>query len=142
MAIIKPSTYIMGIIVFTFFIVSGMTMIMEMKTVKPGFAEEDSFTSFNNTFNKYQDLTTAVNKSGSFLEQQPQFGVFGGLNALVESAWNTLKLLGTSFSFMNDVFNGLHTVFGIPAFVGGLLILAVVILIVFAILSAIFRLDI
>ena len=139
---LKPSGYIIAILVFTFFLVGGITMIMEFKSVDPTFASEPEFNSFNNTFNVYDDIITQVNQTQGFTDSAPQFGAFGALNALVESGWQTLRLLGTSYSFMNDVFNGLHTVFGVPAFIGPLIIAAVAIVIVFAILGAIFRTDI
>ena len=105
----KISKYLIGVTIFMFFIVAGTTMIMELKNSKSSFASDPEFNSFNNTFNKYDELNKQVNKTkAGITDAEPSWGVFGALNALVETGWQTLKTIFSSFGFMNDVFNGLH----------------------------------
>ena len=137
---VKPSHYIIGILVFTLFIVGGVSMISILRQTDDTFASEERFEQFNSTFNVYNDVESKVGQlEDSVTNQEVDLGVFGVLNALINSAWQTLKLSISSFSFMNAVFLGTHTVFGVPAWVGGLLILAVSVMFVFAIFSAIFQ---
>jgi len=143
MAEILPRHYIIGIILFTLFIIGGIAMIGEFRTVDSSFVDNNKFASFNNTFNVYDDVTTEVGGlKGNIENADTDFGLFGVLNSLISSAWQTLRLLFTSFGFMDAVFNGLEGFLGVPGWVGALLILLVTVLLVFAIYSAIFQRDI
>ena len=139
MGALKPSTYLLAIIMFTFFIMAGVAMMGEFRKSDVNFMTDTNSKAFNNTFNKYTDLTTSVtNLQTSVTDAGSDWGVFGVVNALVGSAWNSLRLLFTSFSFMNGVFAGLE-MFGIPSWVGGLATLTVTVILAFAIFSAIFN---
>jgi len=98
--------------------------------------------AFNDTFNVYNSLTTSVGSLQSSVEDTEQdWGIYGVVNALVGSAWNALRLLFSSLSFMNAVFVGLG-LFGVPSWVGGLATLAVITIIAFAIYSSIFKAEV
>ena len=141
MALVKPSTYIIGTIIFTFFMMAGLTMMGEFRNVKPTFASDPEFSSFNNTFNKYEDLQSSVDSIDPS-DSEPNFGLFGPLNALIETSWNILKNLGTTFNFMGDIYGGMSSIFGIPPFVGVILSMLVAIIFAFGLYAAVFRLDI
>lgn len=137
---VRPSTYIIGILVFTLFIVGGVSMMTIFRDADPTFADDPKFNEFNQTFNVYGEATEKIGDLGSGITDADQdFGVLGVLNGLILSAWQSLRLLLTNFAFMNSVFNGLSTIFGVPAWVSGLLILAVTVMFVFAIYSAFFQ---
>lgn len=138
----KPSTYIMGIIVFTLFIVGGMSMMSIFKESNSDFANDERFAEFNDTFNVYEQTTSKVNDLGSGITNaDTDFGVLGVLNGLILSAWQSLKLMITSWSFMNVVFGGMSTIFGVPVFIPGLLTTAITVMFVFALYSAFFQRD-
>ena len=142
MGTLKPSTYILAIILFTFFIMGGVALIGEFRSADPTFMSDPQTVAFNSTFNRYSSLTTSVNSlQSSISDAGNEWGVFGVLNALIGSAWNALRLLFSSLSFMNAVFLGLG-MFGVPSWVGGLASLVVVVIIAFAIYSAIFRTEV
>ena len=143
MADVLPRHYITGIIIFTLFIIGGIAIIGELTHEDAGFVDDEKFSSFNDTFNVYDDITTEVGDLRSDIEDaDTDFGLFGVLNSLISSSWQSLKLLISSFGFMDAVFNGLESFVGIPGWVGGLLILLVTVLLAFAIYSAIFQRDI
>lgn len=138
----KPSQYIIGIIVFTLFIVGGVSMMAIFRETDSTYASDDKFAEFNETFNVYEDLTDNVNElSSGITNADSDFGALGVLNGLILTAWQGLKLMITNWSFMNGVFNGLTTIFGVPAWIPALIILAVVIMFVFALYSAFFQRD-
>lgn len=138
----KPSTYIIGIIVFTLFIVGGVSLMAIFRESDSTYADDPKFTEFNNTFNVYEELTDNVNDlSTGITEADSDFGALGVLNGLILTAWQGLKLMITNWSFMDSVFNGLTTVFGVPAWIPALIILAVVIMFVFALYSSFFQRD-
>jgi hypothetical protein len=140
MAEVLPRHYLFGVIVFTFFIVAGVSMIGIFKSNNPAFATGDDYTRFNETFNQLDDVSTTINKlEGGITEAETDFGAFGVLNSLISSGWNTLKLMFSSFDIMNDAYNGLSDIFNIPAWIPGLLILAVTVMLAFTIFSAIFQ---
>lgn len=139
---IKPSTYILAIIAFTFVIMAGIGLMGEFRKGDATFMTDAQSKQFNSTFNRYDDLTTSVNNIQSSVDDSGNdWGIWGTIGALTGSAWNALRLLFTSFSFMNSVFAGL-TMFGIPAWVGALGSLVIIIIIAFAIYSAIFTTDV
>ena len=140
---VLPRHYIFGIIAFTFIIVGGGVMLSEFTSVNPTLLDDPKYTKFNNSFNTLNDITSSVDGIQSGINgTSVDSGTFGVLNGLINSGWNSLKLLYTSLGFMNDVFRGLTTSFGIPAFIPTLLILFVSVLISFAIFSAIFQREI
>lgn len=139
---LKPSTYILAIIVFTFFIMGTIGIMGELRKSDPTFMSDPQSAAFNSTFNRYADLTSSVESlQNSTQNSGTEWGIVGALNALIGSAWNSLRLLFSSLSFMNAVFGGLQ-MFGVPAWVGALAGMVVVVIIAFAIWSAIFRTDV
>lgn len=139
---LKPSTYILGIIFFTFFILGGVTMMGELRQSDATFMADENTQAFNRTFNVYTSLDTSVSSLQSSVEDAGNdWGIFGVINALVGSAWNALRLLFSSLSFMNAVFVGLG-LFGVPSWVGGLASLTIIVIIAFAIYSSIFNSEI
>lgn len=135
--------YLIGIIVFTLVIVGGVSMIGIFRESNPSFGDTDKYTQFNRTFNKMDDITTQVNNLENTIEnEEPEWGVFGVLNALISSGWNTLKLMFNSLDFMDDAFEGVSSFFGVPAWIPALVSLIVTIIIAFVIYSAIFQRDV
>lgn len=136
----SPRTYLYGIIIFTFFIVGGVYILSELTTQNPSVTNSTKYAQFNSSFNKLEDVSSNVGELEEGLTgSETDFGAFGALNALISSAWQSLVLMFTSFDFMNDVFNGLTSVFGVPAWIPTLVILLVTVMLVFAIYSAIFQ---
>jgi hypothetical protein len=140
MAEVLPRHYLFGVLAFTLFIVAGVSLLGIFKAQDPSFATDDSYARFNASFNQLEDVSTTVGAlQTGITNSDTDFGVFGVLNALISSAWQSLKLMFTSFGIMNDAYNGLSTVFGVPSWIPGLVILAVIIMIAFTIYSAIFQ---
>ena len=139
---VLPKHYIIGIIMFVFIIMSGISLLSALNDTDPTYIDNTKFTEFNDTFNKYNEITTKVDDLKSGIEDaEPgqDYGTLGVLSALISSGWNTLQLLFQSFGFMSDVFNGLSDVFGIPAWVPVLIISIITVILVFAIYGAIFQ---
>jgi hypothetical protein len=140
MADATPRTYVYGILAFVFVIVAGVSFIALFAEKNPAMITGNTYTGFNSSFNRLSDVTTQIGTiQGSITEANADFGAFGVLNALVSSAWQSLKLLGTSLGFMSDAYGGMTTVFGVPAWIPGLIVLFVVTMLAFTIWSAIFQ---
>lgn len=140
MADVTPRGYIVGIVLFTLVIASGVAMIAEFTESDPSYGNPDDLQQFNSTFNVINDITDEVGTLESNIENaDTDFGTFGVLNSLINSGWQTIKLLVGGLGFMNTALYGLSTFFGIPAFIIGLVTLLVSIVIVFALYSAIFQ---
>lgn len=135
----KISTYFVGVVMFTFFIVAGISMIAIFNESDSTFIDTAKYNSFNQSVNKYQDVTESLGDI-----QESVTGAEGGneLADLIKVAWNTLKSLPTLFSFMTSAYFGLATFFGVPLWIPSLLAGIVIIIIIFAIWSAIFQNDI
>lgn len=140
---VTPSTYIVGIILFTFFILGGVAMINEFQNKDSTFVDTTKYAQFNATFNRMNDVQTQVKGlEGGITTSENDFGALGVLNSLISTGWNTLRLLISSFGFMNVVYDGLTTFFGVPAWIPMIIISLVSIMFVFAIFSAVFQREI
>ena len=143
MTSMTPSSYIIGIIVFTMFIMGGMAMMNEFQKKDATFVDTEKYTQFNSTFNRMNDVTTNVNTLQSGVTGvNNDYGAFGVLSSLIAAGWNSLILIFTSFGFMGTVFGGLSTFFGIPTWVVTLVLALISVSLVFAIFSAIFQKEI
>lgn len=135
-----PSEYLIGITIFTLVISAGVWLISSMRDVDSSFVDDTKYSQFNNTFNKYTQMRTQTQKlEESITGSEADFGPFGPLGALVGTIWNSVKLMFSNFAFMTTVFGGLYSFFGIPAFVGNLIITLVSISLVFAIFAAVLQ---
>jgi len=140
---VLPRNYIIGIIMFTMVIVGVVALISMAQKDNPAMVDQQRLKDFNDTFNVMDDVNSTVGTFQDNIENaESDFGVLGVLNSLVSSAWQSLRLLFSSFSFMNAVFGGLYTVLGIPVWVGNMIVLCVTVLFAFAIFSVIFQRDI
>lgn len=138
-----PRHYITGIVLFMFIIVGSVSMISMMQSADPSVVDDVKFSQFNNTFNKLSDVNDSISAlQTSIVNADTDPGIFGVLNALISSVWQSFKLMFSSFGFMTGIFNGMTTIFGIPAWIPALLLLLVIILLVFSIMSAILQKEI
>lgn len=136
----KISNYLIGIVLFCFIIVGGVSVMGILRNADSSFGG-DHYSSFNKSFNVMDDIETEVTDLQTGIEstEDQDFGTFGVLNALISKSWQSLRLFVSSFSFMNSAFSGATTVFGVPAWIPTLAGLIIAIVIIFAILSAIFQ---
>lgn len=139
MADITPSQYILGTILFTFFILGGLYVLNEFRSADSNYGDQAKLQQFEATFKTMDDLNSSVSSvKESIKGAKVDPGAFGYLSALMGSSWQALRSLFDTFAFMDTVFGGLSSFFGLPVFVGKLIILALVIIIAFAIYGAIF----
>lgn len=135
----KPSTYLYGVIIFTLVTVAGVAMVAELRQANPDISSAE-LSEFNKTFNVYDNITSTKDKLQSDIENADSDT--SGLNALISSSWQSLRLIGQSMKFMEKAITGISTTFtSVPSFVPPLLIALVVIMLVFAIWGAIFQRD-
>lgn len=140
MSNILPRHYIMGIVIFTIFIVGGVSMMGIFAETDPTFTDSDKFTQFNDSFDVMSDVTTEVDDlESSITNADTDFGALGVLNSLISGAWQSLRLVFSSFEFMDGVWSGTNYIFGVPIWVASMITLLVTVLLVFAIWSAIFQ---
>lgn len=136
--------YLIGIVIFTLMVMGGVGLIGEFRKTDSNFVDS-RFESFNQTFNTYDDITSQVaNMRGNIEGSNAEGGnqVLGYLNNLINMAWSSIRLWFGNFTFMNSVFMGLSTMFGVPVWIISLTLLLISILFIFAIYTAIFGRDI
>lgn len=141
MSEVRPSNYIMGIVIFTLVVACGVGMISEFRAKKPTFVDDTKFEEFNNTFNVMEEANTQVDSYQTNIEssEDVDFGVFGVLNALIRNSWQVLRNIFGGFSFMDSLFTNAGKMFGIPTWVATSIISLITIMFAFAIFSAIFQ---
>ena len=131
--------YIFGIILFTFFIVGGVAFILELATSNPAMIDDDRFTQFNSSFNKMELLQGKVDDIETNINQTEPGD--SPLNNLITGSWQTLRLIGSTFSFMDDIFIATYTIFGIPKWISQIVMMLITALLAFVIYGLIFQRD-
>lgn len=129
------STYIIGGILFTFILVGGVAYVSSFAVT-----DTSDLKQFNKTFNKYDQVLAYSNDTRDSIKlSDPDPGVLGFLNALIQTSWNTLKLTFTSISFIGDAITGISEFFPVPTWIPALILAIITIIIAFAIYAAIFQ---
>lgn len=134
------SGYIIGILLFTLVIFGGVQMLGSMRNSDASFGG-DKYPEFNSTFNKLDEINdlvgdyeTQINKS-----DEGETGITDWLDTLIKRSSISLKLVGSSFDFMDDAYKGSTKMFGIPTWVVSIIILIITVILIFAFISAIFQ---
>lgn len=133
-----------GFVLFTLFLVGGVSMMGIFNDSNSEFTSDEKFVEFNRSMNKLGDVTTSVGSLEDKVLADPEEdrGILGVLGTLIGGAWNALKTLVSSLNFMGDAFKGLSTTFGVPLWMTSLAALLITILIIFALYSALFQREI
>lgn len=137
-----PKHYLYGAILFSVMILGIVSILSSLNEAEGGnIANDERFAEFNSTFNIYDQIDNGTQNVRSSIENAPesQFGIFGVLNSLINTAWQTLKGLFNSFKFVTVAIGGLSTMFGVPVWVTGAVSLLIIVMIAFSIWSAIFQ---
>lgn len=155
MAIPKISSYLIGIVIFTIIIVSGVSMFAIYSNEDPTFTNDSKFIAFNNSMNKLSDVNTQINSLQSSIEDTNDSSnffaeQFGFVDDLVGKSWRTMKLIGSNFAFMNSAFYGFVDLVGgenskasgYLKVVAALVISIITLIIVFGAWSALFQRDV
>ena len=134
-----PSSYIIGIILFMLVVGSGISMIGVFRSYDSTFTDNVNYTDIVTTFNKTEQIQDEIGGLQDDVEGgENDYDQYGVIGSLIENSWSSIRLLGRSFSFMDDVFDGL-SIFGVPAWVTSLITLIISVMIIFAIYSLIFQ---
>lgn len=143
MADTKPRDYLYAIVFFVLIIVSVVVLIGEFQAVKPSYVNAEQLSEFNSSFNVQKEIVSKTEDlESNIVNADTDPGLFGVLNALLGSAWNSLRLMFSSFSFMDGVLEGFEKVFGIPSYIHLLVGTLITIMLVFSFLSALFQKEI
>jgi uncharacterized BrkB/YihY/UPF0761 family membrane protein len=143
----NPRDYIIGIIIFIMLSLGGITLINEARNYNPGLLtsqEASEYSKLNTTFQKLREINESISSIQEDITntENKEFGAFGVLGGLINSAWNTLRFLFTSVSFMNAIFAGFTEFLGVPDWVSSCIIMIVIVIIVFAIYKSIFKAEV
>ena len=135
------SSYIIGTIIFCLIVAGAVALIGELMQTDTSFVDNDQYTDFNKTFNTYNNILNISNKTQSNIEnmQDNDFGLLGVLSSLINQAWQFLRLLFQSLSFMKTTLLSISTMFPVPAWIPTLIGAIITILIGFAIYGIIFQ---
>jgi hypothetical protein len=128
-------------------LLGGLSLFAEFAAEKPDMLNDDYFSNLQNYTAILNETTISNIKSmeSDFNSNQSSVGDFGWLDDLVGRGWNMVKGVGNTFklfSFAGSAMTGISNVLGFPQWFLGLVTLLVVILIIFAIFSAIFRTEV
>ena len=131
--------FLIGIIVFTVIIVSGVLIIADMNNNYEGVMEEnistDEFSDVYDTtdeiYNMSQNIKTSI--IGKDVEEG------GTEDSMFLGTYQALRFLSKSFKITGDILNSVASVLGIPRFLIVLALAAITIAVIFGIIMIILR---
>jgi hypothetical protein len=134
--------YMIGIILMIVIVTSGVLIMGDFTIIDTTLDDTNEIGTFSRTLNKSAEITESVGNIETSIDRvtTENTGVLGWLNALVGSVFNGLKAVGGTLSFMDVAAAETGEIFGIPSEILGLIMLITIIIIGFAIYSAIMRL--
>jgi hypothetical protein len=142
---ITPRDYVIGIIIFTLVVGCSVSIMSIFKADDPTLGSDSpEFASFNSTFNKYNDVNTLTAKWQNDMENVSQDNsALGVWDSLISGGWSLISLLGQSLSFMKGIFDSFGSIFGLGdyPFIAALIYMIIIVTIIFAVYSAVFRRD-
>lgn len=103
-------------------------------------ADNQMLSGFNETL-KQNTISNTVGGITSTFSAEPDFGVLGVLNSLIQAAWNSLRSLVSGLGFVNLMFTNLAAIFGVPTWVVTTGFTVITVIVAFAIFGAIFQKD-
>lgn len=132
---------VLGILGFTLVIFTLSSILVGMVAENPTMADPQQYNAFNSTYNKYTDLDNSINGLNNKIQTvNSNPSTFGVLNSLILTVWETLRFVPSIiFVYFFSIITSVSSTFPIPAFVGGLAILAILVIFIFAVWDAIFR---
>ena len=131
----NPKTYILGVLIFGLLVFCGFYLLGLLNNSTGEFTDNAKYVEFNKSFNDYNKIVTPTSTLTDSLNDTEG----GVLDTLVLSSWNSVKLVKSSFGFMDNVWRASALMFGIPIEVVQFIVLMIGVIIVFAIWSAIFQ---
>jgi len=139
-----PKSYLIGIVVFVMLCLGGISMINSMRDFNPDLLtpqELSDYEKLNKTFQKIDSINDTISgfENDITATENKEFGVFGVLGGLINSAWNTLRFLFPMLSFMGAIYSGFTEFLGLPSWVASCINMLVIIIISFFIYKSIFK---
>lgn len=132
-------SYIIGFILFTAFIIGGVTLISEYKSENPSI-DNSQLTEFNDSFNKLSTLESKIGDLRTSTEADIDASWFDKIyDATLGRIWTTIKLIGSSFGFVDTVFEDAADFFHVPGFIVTIVSLIITVIIIFAIWGVFFQ---
>lgn len=143
MALNNIQNYMIGIVIMIVMVTSGVLVFGNFTAVDATLDTTNQIQNFTRTLNKSSEITTSVDSISDSISgvTSENTGALGWLNALVGSVFNGLKAVGGTLSFMDVAARESGQIFGVPQEIIGLLLLITIIIIGFAIYSAIMGLQ-
>ena len=145
--------YVIGGILFTLCITivfASITMLDQGDPLTDGgtsitsFADDDSMSKFNRSFNKIDALVGNVSSLHDSIKQTKPVtdtSIVSLGAAFVSSIFGAVRVIIFMIPFMDSVYDGFIAHFGIPIFVGTIIKMIAIVFLVFAIISLIFGKD-
>jgi len=133
---------VIGIIIFVFFIVGGVSLISMFQDKDSTMVDANTFSQFNNTFNQYEktvELSNKISNKVTGIQPAQQIAVYYYIDVVGHfflGVWSLLILIFSSLGFILGIITGLG-MFGIPVWVPVLVISIISVAFIFAIIRAI-----
>lgn len=135
----KIEGFLLGFVIFSVFIVGFVYVIGDLNTNYQGIVQNNISTSkFNNTYNTINNIYNLSNdQSDAVFGSELETDNF--VDTAYKGAYTALRQIRTTFSLMGNIFNDVATEIGIPSFFIKFALTALLLLIIFGIISYVLR---
>lgn len=142
----KLSGYLMGLLVALFLGTAGTVIISQFMLYDEDYPLEGEglakYNNFNESFTNIAEFESGVNTIKSNVLNISESNPLSIIGGLYRAGINGVKVVFDSFGFISDMFNSAQTTFSIDSRLVAFGILAVTLVILVAILAAIFQTDV
>lgn len=136
---IKPSTFLVSMIMFTLIISLGLALIAGFASqYSSSYTDNDKYYNFSYTFGQQQAINGSIVTLQNVISQKNTPNALEAANALFGLGVNGLLAFANSLGFLVTIITGLSTIFGLPAIVVWAILGVITVGVTFAIISAIF----
>ena len=137
----NPKNIFIGLIFGVIILMLGIGFFSFAMTQNPTAGTGFDAEAFNNSVNYMTDMQSKINETQSSLQyaSSENVGILGSAGALIQAAWTSIKSMFSAIGYTSKFLAGITDILHIPAYITGLLVSVIIIIIVVWIVLLVFR---
>jgi len=126
----KLENWVVAFIVFSVFIIGGVMFITDINTNYGKDMSTDEFTSVYNTSTEIYQISEGMKNDtfGADVSEEESY------ESMIKGSYSALRLVGGTFGIFNNIIQSIAATIPIPPFLIAAIILAMIVLVVFALI--------
>lgn len=134
----KLDKFILGLLAFSFMVVASLFVFVDMQTE---YNVSVSGEYFNDTYNKIDDTYNLSQDIQDDVLNAEIEGADQSWDSMVKSSYSAVRLIGRTFSLVGTMVESVVNAVGIPGWIIKFIMTAVAVMVIFAIIYLLFRVN-